>query len=191
MSVIAIEIEPHRATRVFFDCSNTEVDPRDHRRIELAIEHSIAVAEPEDDAPDLITIENPQGVPDIVAAEAIMPSVIEDFDSIAKRAAKSRWRGIMSWAYRRRPGLHNHSLLRNTLPPRRSVATASGTPPASSTWPRNLPSDRRWGLLLRFEWPGRDVCRPHASRRTRERRSAAPRRTAPWQQPFRLPSIVR
>ena len=55
MSVIAIQIESHRTTRVFFDCSNTEVDPWDRRRIELAIEHSIAVAEPEDDAPDFYT----------------------------------------------------------------------------------------------------------------------------------------
>ena len=52
MSVIAIEIEPHRAMRVFFDCSNAAADPRDHRRIELAIKHSIAVAESEDHAPD-------------------------------------------------------------------------------------------------------------------------------------------
>ena len=42
MSVIAIQIESHCATRVFFDCSNTAQDPRDQRCIELAIEHSIA-----------------------------------------------------------------------------------------------------------------------------------------------------
>jgi hypothetical protein len=42
MSVIAIQIESHRATRVFFDRSNTAVDPRDQRHIGLAIEHSIA-----------------------------------------------------------------------------------------------------------------------------------------------------
>ena len=51
MSVIAIEIEPYRAG-VFSDCSNAAADPRDHRRIELAIKHSIAVAESEDHAPD-------------------------------------------------------------------------------------------------------------------------------------------
>ena len=46
MSVIAIQIEPHRTTRVFFDCSNAAADPVDQRRIELAIEHSIALPEP-------------------------------------------------------------------------------------------------------------------------------------------------
>ena len=55
MSVIAIQIEPHRATRVFFDCSSAAADPRDQRRIELAIEHSIAVAEP-DDVPDFYSL---------------------------------------------------------------------------------------------------------------------------------------
>jgi hypothetical protein len=42
MSVIAIQIESQRATRVFFDCSTTTGDRGDQRRIELAIEHSIA-----------------------------------------------------------------------------------------------------------------------------------------------------
>ena len=51
MSVIAIQIEPHRATRVFFDCRSAAVDPLDQRRIEVAIENSIALAEPEDDGP--------------------------------------------------------------------------------------------------------------------------------------------
>ena len=51
MSVIAIETEPHRVTRMFFDCCNAAADPVDQRRIEVAIKHSNAIAEPEDDAP--------------------------------------------------------------------------------------------------------------------------------------------
>jgi hypothetical protein len=53
MSVIAIQIEPHRTTRVFFDCSDAAADLQ-----ELAIGFL------------LIALENPQGVPDIVAEES-------------------------------------------------------------------------------------------------------------------------
>jgi hypothetical protein len=53
MSVIAIQTEPHRVTRIFFDCC-TAIDPVDQRRIEVAIEHSNALAEPEDDAPEFL-----------------------------------------------------------------------------------------------------------------------------------------
>ena len=52
MSVIAIQIEPHRATRVFFDCRSAAVDPLDQRRIEVAIENSIALATLKNDAPE-------------------------------------------------------------------------------------------------------------------------------------------
>jgi hypothetical protein len=51
MSVIAIQTEPRRVK----GCSSTAAAPRQarwKRRIELAIEHSIAAAKPEDDAPD-------------------------------------------------------------------------------------------------------------------------------------------
>jgi len=50
MSVIAVQIQPHGATRVFFDCCATAADPLDMRRIEQAIEHSLALAGPTDDA---------------------------------------------------------------------------------------------------------------------------------------------
>ncbi len=50
MSVIAIETELHRVTRMFFDCCNAAVDPVGQRRIEVAITHSNVIAEPEDDA---------------------------------------------------------------------------------------------------------------------------------------------
>jgi hypothetical protein len=51
MSVIAIQTEPHRVTRMFFDCCSAVADQADRRRIEVAIEHSTAIAEPEDDDP--------------------------------------------------------------------------------------------------------------------------------------------
>ena len=54
MSVIAIQTEPHRVTRMFFDCCDAAADPVDQRRIEVAIEHSNALAEPEDDAPEFL-----------------------------------------------------------------------------------------------------------------------------------------
>jgi hypothetical protein len=42
MSVIATLIEPHRVTRIFFDCRNARADPADQRRVEQAIEASVA-----------------------------------------------------------------------------------------------------------------------------------------------------
>jgi hypothetical protein len=42
MSVIATQIEPHRVTRIFFDCRNARADPADQRRVEQAIEASVA-----------------------------------------------------------------------------------------------------------------------------------------------------
>ena len=42
MSVIATLIEPHRVTRIFFDCRNARADPADQQRVEQAIEASIA-----------------------------------------------------------------------------------------------------------------------------------------------------
>ena len=54
MSVIAIQTELHRVTRMFFDCCNAAVDPVDQRRIEVAIKHSIDLAAPEGDAPEFL-----------------------------------------------------------------------------------------------------------------------------------------
>ena len=54
MSMIAVQAEPHRVTRVFFDCRNAAADPVDQRRIELAMEHSTVHAEPEDGVPEFL-----------------------------------------------------------------------------------------------------------------------------------------
>jgi hypothetical protein len=54
MSVIAIQNEPHRVTRMFFDCCEAAVDPVDQRRIQVAMEHSIDLAAPEGDAPEFL-----------------------------------------------------------------------------------------------------------------------------------------
>jgi hypothetical protein len=48
--VISTSIEPHRVTRVFFDCRAVVPNPADLRRIEQAIERSIALPEADDDA---------------------------------------------------------------------------------------------------------------------------------------------
>jgi len=45
MSVLATSIEPHRVTRIFFDCRDAQHEPSDLRRIERAIEQSIAQAD--------------------------------------------------------------------------------------------------------------------------------------------------
>ena len=50
MSVITTLIEPHRVTRVFFDCRAVVPNPADLRRIEQAIERSIVWAQAIDDA---------------------------------------------------------------------------------------------------------------------------------------------
>jgi hypothetical protein len=50
MSVISTLIEPHRVTRVFFDCRDVAPDPANQRRIEQAIERSFALAGAEDHA---------------------------------------------------------------------------------------------------------------------------------------------
>jgi hypothetical protein len=50
MSVISTLIEPHRVTRVFFDCRAVVPNPADLRRIEQAIERSIVRAQAVDDA---------------------------------------------------------------------------------------------------------------------------------------------
>ena len=52
--MIAIQIEPHRVTRMFFDCRNAAADPLDQRHIEVAMEHAIALAEAEDEAPEFL-----------------------------------------------------------------------------------------------------------------------------------------
>jgi hypothetical protein len=48
MSVISTLIEPHRVTRVFFDCRDAAPDPADRRRIEQAIERSLALPQADD-----------------------------------------------------------------------------------------------------------------------------------------------
>jgi hypothetical protein len=50
MSVISTLIEPHRVTRVFFDCRDVDPNPADLRSIEQAIKRSIALPEADDDA---------------------------------------------------------------------------------------------------------------------------------------------
>jgi hypothetical protein len=50
MAMIDTVIRQHRATRVFFDCRDTVPDPGDLRRIEQAIERSIALGEEDEDA---------------------------------------------------------------------------------------------------------------------------------------------
>jgi hypothetical protein len=49
MPVIATLIEPHRVTRVFFDCRDAAPNAADQRDIELAIECSTALAATDDD----------------------------------------------------------------------------------------------------------------------------------------------
>jgi hypothetical protein len=50
MSVISTLIEPHRVTRIFFDCRSARADPADQQRVEQAIEASIAQGEADDDS---------------------------------------------------------------------------------------------------------------------------------------------
>jgi hypothetical protein len=50
MAMIDTVIRQHRATRMFFDCRDTVPDPGDLRRIEQAIELSIALGAADDDA---------------------------------------------------------------------------------------------------------------------------------------------
>ena len=50
MSVISAVIEPHRVTRVFFDCRDAAPDPADQRRIEQAVQRSFALPQSDDDA---------------------------------------------------------------------------------------------------------------------------------------------
>jgi hypothetical protein len=49
MAVISTLIEPHRVTRVFFDCRDAAPDPADQRRVERAIELSNARRQANDD----------------------------------------------------------------------------------------------------------------------------------------------
>ena len=51
MPVISTLVEPHRVTRIFFDCRDVAPDPADRLRIEQAIERSIALARAEDNDP--------------------------------------------------------------------------------------------------------------------------------------------
>jgi hypothetical protein len=43
MPLIATVIRPHGLTRMFFDCRDTDPDPRDQQRIERAIEAAAAL----------------------------------------------------------------------------------------------------------------------------------------------------
>ena len=52
--MLAIQIEPHRRIRVFFDCRVAAVAPMDQRCIEQAIERSIALAPAADDASEFL-----------------------------------------------------------------------------------------------------------------------------------------
>ena len=56
MSVISTLIEPRRVTRVFFDCRDLAPDPADQRRIEQAIERSIAVLQSNDDTEESLSL---------------------------------------------------------------------------------------------------------------------------------------
>jgi hypothetical protein len=56
MSVISTLIEPHRVTRVFFDCRDLAPDPADQRRIEQAIERSIALPQADDDTEESLSL---------------------------------------------------------------------------------------------------------------------------------------
>ena len=51
MPVISTLAEPHRVTRIFFDCREAPGDPADQQRIEQAIERSFALARAEDNDP--------------------------------------------------------------------------------------------------------------------------------------------
>jgi len=50
MPVIATSIEPHRVTRIFFDCRNVPPELLDLRRIEQSVEQSIAMADAIEDS---------------------------------------------------------------------------------------------------------------------------------------------
>ena len=56
MSAIDIVIEPHRVTRVFFNCRDMAHDMADRRRIEQAIRGSIALAEADRDPPETLPL---------------------------------------------------------------------------------------------------------------------------------------
>ncbi len=56
MAVIAIVVEPHRATRILFDCRNADPEPADQQRIEQAIEQSIRLAQADEDASEMPTL---------------------------------------------------------------------------------------------------------------------------------------
>ena len=56
MSVISILIEPHRVTRVFFDCRDAAPDYADQRRIERAIQHSFALPRADDDTEESLPL---------------------------------------------------------------------------------------------------------------------------------------
>jgi hypothetical protein len=77
VSVIATVIEPHRVTRVFFDCRDAIPDPADRRLIELTVERSIALAESDDDAQETLALGRVTGSsPAPVPSHATVLSVV-------------------------------------------------------------------------------------------------------------------
>jgi hypothetical protein len=68
MSVLAIQIEPGRRIRVLFDCRIATVDPMDQRRIEQAIERSIALARADDETSELLLSASKAKSADLVGA---------------------------------------------------------------------------------------------------------------------------
>lgn len=56
MAVIATLTEPNRVTRVFFDCRNAATAASDQRQIQRAVEHSIALAQADEDVLETFSI---------------------------------------------------------------------------------------------------------------------------------------
>jgi hypothetical protein len=55
MALITVLVEPHRVTRVLFDCRDAAPDLTDQRRIEQATEESIALAQADEDASAVVS----------------------------------------------------------------------------------------------------------------------------------------
>ena len=56
MAVIAIFVEPHRVTRILFDCRDADPDSADQWHIEQAIEQSMRSARADKDASEMPTL---------------------------------------------------------------------------------------------------------------------------------------
>lgn len=55
MAVIAMFVEPLGVTRILFDCRDADPDPADLRRIQQAIQQSMALAEADENASEMPT----------------------------------------------------------------------------------------------------------------------------------------